>query len=579
LNVSKEVLMAEEIAEKSVVQIYGDNESTCGYCKSSMHVGFGVIAYRLTVEHYQALIDRGWRRSGTYLYRPNNHGACCEQLVIRSDVFTFSVSKSQRKVLKRWRTKSDEFCQKQKVQQNQTAMSSKHKVDINQNIEILQVLRESIRSCTLAAGYSQQNLEQIPANVWASVAKMKTHSDQKHDLDSVCMSSTVAFTLARLERSTGNSGAAEVDFEKRKMRSVQRQMEIANQIAKDLEERKIPDLLNISIAEPGFINMILRFSHSHSMKDPVRPQSLEMSSESDSNPKDSAHQLRCIDGKRLQIRVAPSGFQEDEFTLYKKYQRAVHHSPEKELTKSSYVRFLVESPFPAAEKLDDSVQSAFDSLPQTLIDGNTANVPWTGYGSFHVRYCIDSVLVAVGVIDILPACVSSVYVFYDPDQMELSPGVFTALFEASLARALHQHSSRISFLYMGFYIHSCPKMRYKAQYRPCQLLCEETLRWIDFDQASQILDRGGSGIRLAPRTSDYERDADNVRLDTLAAKARIDDFRFLVQPHGRIISFRSLKSIFLAYESHVVEILTAEVSRFAELTDSTLWKDFLFILE
>lgn len=36
-------------------------------------------------------------------------------------------------------------------------------------------------------------------------------------------------------------------------------------------------------------------------------------------------------------------------------------------------------------------------------------------------------LIAVGVIDILPRCVSSVYLFYDPDYSFLSLGVYSAL--------------------------------------------------------------------------------------------------------------------------------------------------------
>lgn len=42
------------------------------------------------------------------------------------------------------------------------------------------------------------------------------------------------------------------------------------------------------------------------------------------------------------------------------------------------------------------------------------NGPDCGYGSFHQQYWLDEELIAVGVIDILPKCISSVYFFYDP---------------------------------------------------------------------------------------------------------------------------------------------------------------------
>lgn len=52
------------------------------------------------------------------------------------------------------------------------------------------------------------------------------------------------------------------------------------------------------------------------------------------------------------------------------------------------------------------------------------NGPSCGYGAFHEQYWLDNELIAVGVIDILPFCVSSVYFFYDPAYSFLSLGTF-----------------------------------------------------------------------------------------------------------------------------------------------------------
>lgn len=40
-------------------------------------------AERLTCEDYQNLIDRGWRRSGKYVYKPKMDETCCPQYTIR----------------------------------------------------------------------------------------------------------------------------------------------------------------------------------------------------------------------------------------------------------------------------------------------------------------------------------------------------------------------------------------------------------------------------------------------------------------------------------------------------------------
>ncbi|CAM9562286.1 unnamed protein product, partial [Laminaria digitata] len=42
-----------------------------GYCKPDRKtsVSYGLLAKRLTCADYQELIDRGWRRSGTFVYK------------------------------------------------------------------------------------------------------------------------------------------------------------------------------------------------------------------------------------------------------------------------------------------------------------------------------------------------------------------------------------------------------------------------------------------------------------------------------------------------------------------------------
>lgn len=100
-----------------------------------------------------------------------------------------------------------------------------------------------------------------------------------------------------------------------------------------------------------------------------------------------------------------------------------------------------------------------------------------GYGSFHQQYWLDNRLIAVAVIDILPQCISSVYFFYDPDFSFLSLGTYASLRELALTRELQKTTPSLSNYYMGFYIHSCPKMRYKGKLYPSYLLCPETYTW------------------------------------------------------------------------------------------------------
>ena len=99
---SPKSILAQPI-KRSVIQIYGTGLSECGYCKSTVPSSFsyGVVSNYLLAEDYQALMLSGWRRSGTYFYKPIMYATCCPAYPIRLDVNTFSISKQQRQVLRR----------------------------------------------------------------------------------------------------------------------------------------------------------------------------------------------------------------------------------------------------------------------------------------------------------------------------------------------------------------------------------------------------------------------------------------------------------------------------------------------
>ncbi|SPP73302.1 arginyl-tRNA--protein transferase 1 isoform X2 [Drosophila guanche] len=173
-----------------------------------------------------------------------------------------------------------------------------------------------------------------------------------------------------------------------------------------------------------------------------------------SEPNESyKHQLKLslvdVDSEEF-IRTLP-----DSYALYRKYQISIHNDPPKD--RNAYVYHLQDSPM-ENEKPDDG--------------------PEMGYGSFHQQYWLDDKLIAVGVIDILPGSVSSVYFFYDPDYSFLSLGTYGSLREIDFVQTIAATTPAVKYYYMGFYIHSCPKMRYKGNLSPSYLLCPETYVWI-----------------------------------------------------------------------------------------------------
>lgn len=182
--------------------------------------------------------------------------------------------------------------------------------------------------------------------------------------------------------------------------------------------------------------------------------------------------------RHFELRTLPSsqqGLPEVEFPLWKKYQ-AVHHGDKpSELTMRSFKRFLVDSP------LRHTGPAAYAA----------GACPPCGFGSFHQQYWLDGRLVAVGVVDVLPHCLSSVYLFWDTDMAPLSLGKLTSLKEIEWVRELQGSCPSLRYYYLGFYIHNCHRMRYKGDFGPSDLLCPKNKCWVPLDRVRGALEQPG----------------------------------------------------------------------------------------
>jgi len=169
--------------------------------------------------------------------------------------------------------------------------------------------------------------------------------------------------------------------------------------------------------------------------------------------------------QRLKITICKSRLEKPSFDLYKKYQINVHNDKPEKIKEDGYKRFLIDSPLYYIK-----------------------NKSPYAYGSYHQKYYLDDKLIAVGVIDILQKCVSSVYFFYDTDYSHLSLGVFSSLQEINFSIKLNKYLSNLKYYYLGFYIHSCPRMTYKAQYSPSDLLDPDYYYWVPIEECIKLFE-------------------------------------------------------------------------------------------
>lgn len=95
------------MAESIVQYLYepgGPRPYKCGYCKCpDSSYTRGVWGFKMTCQDYQELVDHGFQRSGNYVYKPEMKTTCCPQYVIRMDVKSFKLSKSQRSCIKKFK--------------------------------------------------------------------------------------------------------------------------------------------------------------------------------------------------------------------------------------------------------------------------------------------------------------------------------------------------------------------------------------------------------------------------------------------------------------------------------------------
>ncbi|EPQ59316.1 hypothetical protein GLOTRDRAFT_125622 [Gloeophyllum trabeum ATCC 11539] len=212
-----------------------------------------------------------------------------------------------------------------------------------------------------------------------------------------------------------------------------------------------------------------------------------------------AHQFEVI--------LEPSAYSEEKYALYEKYQKEIHLDDDNR--PSGFKRFLVESPL-------HHELMPYPSTPP-------AHLPPT-FGSYHQLYRVDGELIAMGVIDILPGCVSSVYFMYDKKWEQYSLGKLSAMRETALAKEINDAGvTGVDSLYMGFYIHSCQKMRYKGEYSPSYLLDPEDYTWYPLSNCIPLLEGKKYASFAHPEHS--IRDGEQVPGRRVAPTVSDDDLR------------------------------------------------------
>lgn len=156
----------------------------------------------------------------------------------------------------------------------------------------------------------------------------------------------------------------------------------------------------------------------------------------------SRSQRRClVRNSDLAIEIAKPTLDDERVDLFARYQ-ALRHGDPTPPTRSELYHFLYDSP---VETIEICIRDASRRL------------------------------LSVGICDLGPRSLSTVYCYYDPSQPRRGLGTLAALVEIQYAQ-----THALTHYYLGYWVPGCRTMEYKRTFRPCEVLgTDGTWRTLD----------------------------------------------------------------------------------------------------
>lgn len=133
----------------------------------------------------------------------------------------------------------------------------------------------------------------------------------------------------------------------------------------------------------------------------------------------------------LRTKEAPLVFKQNHFELYRKYQNARH-------------------------KVKNEEQNDLDDYNDFLIKSNVQ--------SKLMEFWDGDSLKIVSIIDLVNDGISAVYTFFDPDDRKVSFGTYAVTWLINWCK-----TQQLKYIYLGYWIGDCDKMKYKTNFKPYEL--------------------------------------------------------------------------------------------------------------
>ena len=137
---------------------------------------------------------------------------------------------------------------------------------------------------------------------------------------------------------------------------------------------------------------------------------------------------------KLKVNILPLSFDKEHYDLYVQYQNNRHLD---------------------SGKSEDEIGDYNDFLIKSNVNSKL------------IEFRLGNKLKIVTIIDMIDDGISAVYTFYDCSNQKLSLGTISIMWLLDFCK-----KEKLSFLYLGYWINECKKMKYKTNFKPYELLLD-----------------------------------------------------------------------------------------------------------
>ncbi len=546
--------MQPRTSEINLKECYFDSNGRCGYCwNPSGLITTGFRFNKVSTENYNDLLNYGFCRYGLSFYVIDPKKSCCKLFGHRLDVTKFVPRTSQKKAIKKWEkflaNPEKGIIKKKDVKKGSHDQDSlgfeELKVSTEDEDEI-QELEVNEKMAVLEKSPEEQKKFEEKTLLLESVEKLLSLLNEANgkvsqelglpESENLIMGEKGKQSLKLLNPNSKKHGDynSNVLF----MLYLENKNALATVNIKDIAgfvkkiEEPVLELLNtccsdnfkVQIQQNGYITFDRRKEGMKNLDEnqdkvpllhkkldkkeektlPKKAKAQEKAPKKSSKKKssddllDSELEEKC---QKLQIKFVKAEFDPEAHALY--YKHCTLRFPKK--TESSKGESVFRTFFctPAIEEqtLISQIPSPENEPPKTL-----------NIGHFHMKYYYEGKLIALGVLDIVPTGMQSIYFLFDPDYDHLSLGTIGVIKEIDYMKKMQKYFPDFKYYYLGGYIQTCPKIKYKVDYDPAELLCPITQTWVKFDEKiKQKIDNGE--VRLAEDDVKIPEDLDFSEVD------------------------------------------------------------------